>query len=665
MHKTVVIDPNSAKAAALHSEAAQALHKQGKFAEAESHYRAALTTDQRHAESLHGLGLLCLQCRRYAEAVDLLNRAAESSPDDVAIRSNLGYALLRLQRRVEAIAAFRSAVEIQPDYTVAHFNMGMALSELGRHEEAVAAFDKTIATKPDHYHARYQRGLSLLELSRHDEAVADLVLVRKHNPTDINVFYALGSALKSAGRNNEALALFKEALKKEPNSPAAHNNYGLTLAILARHDEAIVHYEKALELDRKLLTTYSNLSNSLNSLGRSEEALAVCHKALAIDPDNLSGIIGTGYSKMCLGRMDDAIVDFERGLRIDPDLVECHRYLAEIKAFTEDDPRIAQIDKVTATMAGKTTSQRSIVHFIRFKIRADLKQYDDAFAELVEGNRLWRSVIAYNEEKELRALRDMTSLFTPELLRRKAGLGNPSSLPIFIIGMPRSGTTLIEQILASHPFVFGGDELIDFGLGVVGSYDPEPLPFDVANLSSDDLKRLGGIYIDRVSPKAPAAQRITDKRPDNMRFAGFIHLVLPNARIIHVRRDPRDTCISCYSLFPPASFKYTYDLAELGRYYRAYEELMAHWRAVLPQSAFIEVQYEDVIENLEEQARRLIAFCGLEWDPRCLDFHKTDRSVRTASLAQVRQPLYKSSVGRWRRYESHLQPLLEALGRLT
>jgi hypothetical protein len=272
------------------------------------------------------------------------------------------------------------------------------------------------------------------------------------------------------------------------------------------------------------------------------------------------------------------------------------------------------------------------MHFVRSKVKSDLKQYDEAFTELVEGNRLWHPIAGYKEEKELGVLSEMARVFTPELIRTKSGLGNPSTLPIFIIGMPRSGTTLVEQILASHPQVFGGDELTDFGYGVVGTYDPEPLPFDVASLSAEDLKRLGAIYVDRVQPKAPDAIHITDKRPENFRFAGLIHLVLPNARIIHVKRDPRDTCVSCFSLFPPATFRFTYDLTELGRYYRAYETLMAHWREVLPETAMLEVQYEDIIDNLEEQAKRLVDFCGLDWNPRCLEFYKTDRSVRTASL---------------------------------
>ena len=662
MPKMAMIDPQSAKAADLHSKAAQSLHAQARLAEAEQQYRAALKIVPQHADSLHGLGLLYIQARRFDEAVELLRKAGRASPSDAAIRTNLGFALLRLERREEAIAAFREAVRIKPDYTVAHFNMGMALSELDRPEEAVAAFSEAIALKPDHGLAHFRRGMCLAKLERYEESLADIEAVWKKNPTDLNAIFAMCNALTAVDRKEEALRLYEQALKISPDSAVVHNNLGLALALLARHEEAIVHYEKAIALDANLILPYGNLGNSLNFLGRSKEALALFDRALAVEPDSLTCVIGAGYSKMCLGRLDEAKKDFERGLKIDPRSVECHRYLAEVKTFHEGDPQIRQIEDLAANMADKTKGQQATMHFVLFKVKSDLKQYDDAFAELAEGNRLWRPIAAYNEEKELGVLREMARLFTPELMREKAGLGNPSTLPVFIIGMPRSGTTLIEQILASHPQVFGGDELTDFGLGVVGSYDPEPLPFDVAGLSAEDLKRLGGIYVDRVRSKAPGAQRVTDKRPENLRFAGLIHLVLPNARIIHVRRDPRDTCMSCFSLFPPATFRFTYDLAELGRYYRAYEAMMAHWRNVLPPGAMLEVQYEDVVNNLEEQARRLVDFCGLDWNPRCLDFHNTERSIRTASLAQVRQPLYSSSIGRWRRYESHLKPLLDALG---
>ena len=249
------------------------------------------------------------------------------------------------------------------------------------------------------------------------------------------------------------------------------------------------------------------------------------------------------------------------------------------------------------------------------------------------------------------------------MLRGKAGLGNPSAAPIFIVGMPRSGTTLIEQILASHPKVFGAGELREMAnlAGRIGGADAAAFPEAVQALSGEELRRIGEQYVQAVTRLAPGAERITDKMPGNFSLAGLIHLALPNARIIHACRDPRDTAFSCFSLLFSGTLEFTYDLAELGRYYRAYLKLMAHWREVLPQGIMLEVQYEDVVRDLESQARRIIAHCGLEWDDACLSFYKTERSVRTASATQVRQPIYQSSIGRWRLHEEELQPLLREL----
>jgi hypothetical protein len=224
--------------------------------------------------------------------------------------------------------------------------------------------------------------------------------------------------------------------------------------------------------------------------------------------------------------------------------------------------------------------------------------------------------------------------------------------------MPRSGSTLIAQILASHPKVRGGDERPDFPelLGRVGY--PEP----AAALTGDQFRALGAAYVERMRAQAPDALRIVDKLPGNFLYAGAIHLALPNARIIHSRRDPVDTCMSCFTtLFRDEQLPHTYDLGELGRYYRAYVALMDHWRVALPPAVLLEVEYEALVGDLEGQARRILAHCGLDWDPVCLAFHETERDVRTASAAQVRRPIYRDSVGRWRRYGAWLAPLLEEL----
>ena len=254
-------------------------------------------------------------------------------------------------------------------------------------------------------------------------------------------------------------------------------------------------------------------------------------------------------------------------------------------------------------------------------------------------------------------------IFTPELMKEKSGLGDPSSVPVFIIGMPRSGTTLLEQILASHPEVFGAGELVNMAKTVANLADVSSSAFPqfMSSIGGEQLHRVGENYVAAVRALAPNAVRITDKMPQNFYFAGLIHLALPNARIIHAQRDPVDTCLSCFSKLFSREHAYAYDLAELGRYYRAYESLMAHWRELLPEDVMLEVRYEEVTADFENQARRIITHCGLEWDEACLAFHNTQRPIRTASVVQVRQPIYHSSVGRWRTYEHLLEPLISAL----
>jgi hypothetical protein len=243
--------------------------------------------------------------------------------------------------------------------------------------------------------------------------------------------------------------------------------------------------------------------------------------------------------------------------------------------------------------------------------------------------------------------------------------GDASEVPVFVVGMPRSGTTLIEQILASHSKVFGAGEREDFRALVSNLAGPKGTKFPemVSALSPDDRRRLGARYLAAIRAAAPAAERIVDKMPLNFLYLGLIHLALPRARIIHVRRDPVDTCCSCFSLLFTGNLAFTYELRELGRYYRAYQTLMAHWRAILPKGVMLELAYEDVVHDLEGQTRIILAHCGLEWEPACLAFHQTQRTVQTASVAQVRRPIYRSSVGRSRRYHPLIGPLLEALER--
>lgn len=317
------------------------------------------------------------------------------------------------------------------------------------------------------------------------------------------------------------------------------------------------------------------------------------------------------------------------------------------------------------------------LHFALAKALADVGDDEGSFGHFLEANELKRAELDYDEAKALRVFDDIRTVFSAEFLRAREGNGHASELPIFIVGMPRSGSTLVEQILASHPRVFGSGERVDFSaiLRSMGADRPAAMfPRGVLGFTRSDFLDLAKSYLGRMEDAAAAARsrdpsafgvtldRITDKTLNNFFCVGLIHLALPNARIIHTRRDPVDSCLSCYSRLFGSKLSFTYDLGELGRYHRAYQALMEHWSSVLPAGAILDVQYEDVVDDLEGQARRLIAHCGLEWHDACLAFHETRRPVKTASVGQVRQPIYRSSVKRWRPADDVLRPLLDGLG---
>ena len=433
------------------------------------------------------------------------------------------------------------------------------------------------------------------------------------------------------------------------------------MAKLGRHEGAVAQFEKVLAQRPDHLGALNNLGTSLNALTRPAEALAAFQRVLAANPRSAEAEYGAGIAMLQLGRLADARATFERAVALAPKVPAYHRFLAGAKTFREDDPQLAALEALAQDMPSFPEAEQIDLHFALAKAYDDIQRYDRAFAHLRDGNALKRQAIVYDEAEQLAVSRDIANVFTSELIEARRGQGNPSDVPVFIVGMPRSGSTLVEQILASHPRVFGGGE-VDYLSGLVTTSEAGvKFPAGFASLSGGKLRQLGSLYVARLRHLAPQADRITDKMLFNFFFVGLLQLVLPKARIIHVRRDPLDTCFSCYAKMFATELNCAHDLGELGRYYRAYEALMAHWRSVLPAGAMLEVQYETLVENFEEEVRRIVAYCGLEWNERCLEFYRTERSVRTASVVQVRQPLFKSSIGRWRLYEPYLGPLIEAL----
>jgi hypothetical protein len=368
-----------------------------------------------------------------------------------------------------------------------------------------------------------------------------------------------------------------------------------------------------------------------------------------------------------LGRLTEARGAHENAVALAPRKASFYYNLTAVAQIKADGPFARAMNDLSRDIASLDWEEQTALHFALAKMFADNADYKQSFRHLLDGNALKRKQVHYDESATLAANDDLRATFTTELLAANRGVGEPSAVPVFVVGMPRSGSTLVEQLLSSHPKVFGAGEIADFfdAAVEVGGANLEALHFSRENskILRDQLRQIGADYMKRIGRAAPAAERIVDKTLDNFRLLGLIHLALPNARIIHIRRDPVDTCVSCFSkLFVDANVSYAYELAELGRYYRSYDAVMAHWREVLPPNVMLDVQYEDLVANIEEQARRMIAHYGLEWDARCLNFHLTERPVRTASAVQVRQPIYKTSVGQWRKYEPFLSSLLSALG---
>lgn len=475
----------------------------------------------------------------------------------------------------------------------------------------------------------------------------------------------IAAGLQRQGRRRDAEAVYFALLQADPGNAAAIVALGLLRLSDGDPEAAVAMMRQAIRIDPRHFDAHNNLGAALQALNRHEEALESHRAALALNPDFADGYNNLGTALQVLGRFAEAGDAFEQAVRIAPDRPAYYRNLFYSRRVAADEPTLAGLELLARDPEGLPWDQQIDLHFAVGKAYADLEQHERAFHHLATANALRRREVVYDEGNMLRYFERLRKAFGPERMRTGGGCGDPSEVPIFILGMPRSGTSLVEQILASHPRVYGAGELRDLEqlatrfLAAPGR--PRSLPEVAARAPGESFTQLGRAYVARLREYAPDAACVTDKMPGNFYYVGLIRLALPHARIIHVTRDPVDTCFSCFSIPFSSNLPYLYELGEIARYYRCYEGLMQHWREVLPAGTMLEVRYEDVVADLEGQARRLVAYCGLDWAPACLAFHRTDRPIRTASSWQARQPLYRNSVGRWRAYRNYLQPLLAAL----
>lgn len=678
------------------------LAREGKLVQAEGLLRQILQQRPNDAEVLHQLAIVVHRMGNTRLAVALIERAIGINPNAPLYHANVGEMQRRLGQPRKAIEHGRRAIELNAEAPDPHNNLGIAYFDIGDFEQALRRYDTAIALRPRFAEAISNRGNALRQLHRYPEAEADYRRALTINPSYPEAWNNLGSVLRDLERPVEAEQAYRRALTLKPNYLEALNNLILALKDQERHQEALnvagqalainpnnadaLAYSAAIHVDmKKLAPAFDLLKRSLalapnraeavNVLGRAyfeagdaEKAIEAYSRASALRPGYADPHNNMGNALRELGRFDEAIAQFETALELNPQSSGTYLNLSDVKTFrSSDDTHLAEMEKLYAQVT--TDERRMHLSFALAKAYNDLDRNDEAFPLFATANALKRKTIAYDETAMLGQFERLKLSMTAEVLREKAGNGAESQRPIFVIGMPRSGTTLVEQILASHSMVKGLGELRDMselsrdvrGLdGRLATY-----PEYVRHLSPSEIRQLGQTYLARTEQRAQPAPRATDKMPSNFLFLGLIHLILPNAKIVHLVRDPVDTCLSCFTKLFAGEQPQTYDLAELGRYYRGYHGLMAHWREVLPAGSFLDVRYEAVVADIESEARRLLAFCDLPWEAGVVDFHRSTRPIKTASSTQVRRPIYTSSVARWRKYERHLGPLLRELGDLV
>jgi tetratricopeptide (TPR) repeat protein len=607
---------------------ALAHHRAGRLEKAEAIYRQILATDSRHADSLHLLGMVEHQRGRHEIAVEMIRQAIAINPNEAAYHSNLGTIYQTQGKLDEAAECFERALTLKPGWAEIQSNLGNVLQTQGKLEEAAACQERALAFKPDCAEAHSN----------------------------------LGNIRQGQGKLEQALTCYERALALKPDYADAHNNLGNLFAKQDKIDEAVAHYERALVLKPDWAYAHNNLASVLTLDSKTTEALAHFERALALYPNYANAHNNLGNLFKELGRFDDAMAHYDRAIAIKPDYAEAHLNRAEVKTFERGDADLAGLEALAAS-GDLSADKAPYVLFAVAKALDDIGDYYRAFRYLRQGNALKRRQIDYDERGVLKVFQRISRIFNRDLLDRFQGAGHPSAVPIFVVGMPRSGSTLIEQILATHPQIQGAGEITVLErMEAEGAFNRQlPYPESIPAFDAGDFRGLGESYLSRQPALGPGQVRIVDKLLGNIFRIGLIRLMLPNARFIHATRHPMDTCMSCYSKLFTFGLHFSYDLAELGRYYRGYIDLMDHWRSVLPPGVMLDVAYEDVVDDLEGQARRLIDFCGLPWDDGCVRFHESTRLVKTASAVQVRQPLFRSSLGRWRRYEAHLGPLLDEL----
>lgn len=691
----------------------------GRLSEAEAAVRAALRSHS-NAGILWKILSVAL-VRQGKDALEALRRAAEQLPNDAEALRNLGAALHDRGMWNEALVSLQQALAIEPNDADALVDAADAMRGLGRAREAIPFYERALSINANSVEARNNLGNAFLELAQYEEAARCYRLALGLKPQDAQILCNLGNALRQQGRLDEALTTCQQAIARDSRLSVAHNNLGLVLVALGRRSEAVASYRQALqlnpayvealnnqgnvlrdlgdrrgaaglytraiELDPKRAESHNNLGNVLFEMRKVDQAVASFRQALALQPDFAPAHLSLAFALRQQRRAAEAETSCKAALAINPNYVEALSFLGELQAdrgqFDEAgklfrqaidlNPHFAFAVASLATHRKMTVEDTQWLHgaqallaqplplgqeiSLRYalgKFFDDTRQYDAAFTEYRQANELTKRYgIQYNRAGLTQRIEQIMRNFDAARLAKGWEGASSSEAPVLIVGMPRSGTSLAEQILASHPQIFGGGE-VTFWNAAYDAYRDAQL---AGRSGAELISGMARDYLQQLGSMSGTASRVVDKMPANFMYAGLIHAAFPKARIIHMRRHPADTCLSIYFQNFFNIGPYANDLDDLAHYYAEYVRITRYWRETLPAQALLEVPYEALISDQETWTRRMLEFVGVPWDPRCLDFHRTDRVVITASKWQVRQKINATSAGRWRNYEKYVEPL--------
>lgn len=643
------------------------LYRKGQADEGVKSIRRAIQLTRDAPSYYSNLGEIERQRGNLDAAETALNRAVGLDPTSAQAFNNLGIVYYDKRDFEKASESYRKSLAINPNYAEAHNNLANVLRAQGKFDEAVNEYELAIESRENYPEAYNNMGTVFRDSQKFEEAELSYRRAITLKGDYLEALNNLGALLVQQDRYEEGLRVLADTLKLHPGDAKTLVNIARTHLRRGAYIMAERAANMALESDPESIDALCIAGQAAHDLDKYDASLDFFERALDIESNNIEVLNHYGIALKSVGRLEDARNAFLKALELVPTAMGTYSNIVDLEKFTAEHPLFNAMVGIWENVKDKDDAGFTALHFALGKAYEDVGDYNKAFFHVSTGARFKRATLTYDEAEVFKFYDDIMTFYSREYFEARTYPGNPTHVPIFVIGMPRSGSTLTEQIISSHPQVYGAGEIkvLSQCLGQLRQKFPSlpRFPAMASALKPSHLTHIANGYLTAVIQMSNSAERVTDKLLTNYFFVGLINTLFPNAKFIHTKRNPVDTCLSTYTKLFKDDMPHSYNLGELGRYYCKYEEIMTHWHKVLPEGVMLDVQYEETIADPEANARRIIEFCELEWDPICLSFHESNRPVKTASVSQVRKPIYSTSVERWRRYGANLNPLLEALGR--